>query len=216
MFIIFISVSVKKEVFVFHSQHKQIEESIQSVQPGTVFAISDFSHISVPETCSKVLTRLSEKNKIVKVFRGVFWKPDGIHEKPEPDKVAKALARNNRWKAIPCGETVLYLLGLVSRIPAKWTYITDGTYRSYECGDSLIEFHHTTGDIIHTVSEKTALLIQTLKAYGKDRISDELLITIHNAFKIADPSRIMEESKLAAEWISNAVSRMFYIASKQS
>lgn len=198
-----------------HSQHKQIEECIRSVQPGAVITISDFSHISIPETCSKVLKRLSEKNKIVKVFRGIFWKPDGIHEKPEPDKVAEALARNNRWKAIPCGETVLYLLGLITRIPSKWTYVTDGTYRSYECGDSLIEFRHTTGEMIHSVSEKTALLIQALKAYGKDCISDDLLIAIRRAFKNADASRIIEESKNAADWIANAVSRMFSITAAQ-
>lgn len=194
-----------------HSQHKQIEESILSGKPGTVFTISDFCHISVPETCSKVLTRLSEKNKIVKVFRGVFWKPDGINEKPEPDKVANALARNNRWKAIPCGETVLYLLGLNRRIPAKWTYVTDGTYRSYECGEALIEFRHTTGDVLHTVSEKTALLIQTLKAYGKDRLSDDVLLAIRGAFRGIEPSRLIEESKQAAGWISAAVKRMFAI-----
>ena len=44
---------------------------------------------------------------------------------PDPDKVARALARNNLWNIVPSGYTARHLMGIDPERPEVWTYITE-------------------------------------------------------------------------------------------
>ena len=193
----------------WHSCQKKLEIKVHAMPSGSVFTIADFSELAAPKTVSKMLARLEGENGIERVMRGIYWKPDGIHTSPPPDHVARALARENTWKLVPCGETALHLFGLEEKSPEEWTYVTDGTYRSYSYDGKKISLMHTTGKILSTMSEKTALLVQVLKAYGKEHITDEIVAKIASVINFEDLKKIMEETRNTTEWIAGAIFSIF-------
>lgn len=194
----------------WHSLHKQIEIRIENSPESSVFVVSDFADIASPKTVSKTLSRLSENGTLKKVMRGVFWKPDTSFDKPHPDSVARALARENLWRLVPCGDTALHMLGVSDKKNDEtWTYITDGTYRNYTYDGIKISFMHASGKAFSAMSERSALLVQVLKAYGKDCISDEALKKIRTLFSPDEITKILQETKHTTEWVYKMIKNMF-------
>ena len=161
----------------------EIKQNILSAENGAVFVAVDFVNITDKKTVNMALLRLEEEKLIVRILRGVYYKAefnDFLQEyiAPNPDKVAHALARNFGWTIVPCGDTALNILGLSTQVPAAWSYVSDGTYKEYTYDNITIKFKRTTNKEISKLSYKTALVIQALKALGKDNIC--LLYTSYN------------------------------------
>ena len=115
---------------------KQIRERINQAENGAVFIPSDFADIAETAKVNMCLKRLKESGELTNLKRGVYMKPrhSTLLDQPVParsDDVAKAMARNFGWTIIPCGDTALNLLGLSTQVPAVWSYVSDGPYRSY-------------------------------------------------------------------------------------
>ncbi|MBP5230882.1 MAG: hypothetical protein ILO68_04055, partial [Clostridia bacterium] len=182
-----------------YSFFKKLENRILYLPLGSVITIADFTDIASAKTVSKMLTRLSKEGVVERVMRSVFWKPNG--EEPEPDEVAKALARENGWSLAPSKETALHLFGMVDAKPKVWTYVTDGTYRSYRYGDQRISFTHTGKLFRGKWSAKTALFIQCLMAYGKEHITEEIISRFGLRIRGWDLKTLIEETKDTAVWI---------------
>lgn len=200
----------------WHSSQKKLEAIIHSLPSGEVFAVADFIELAQPKTVSKILTRIEETGKIENIMRGIYWKPSGLALYPDPDHVARALARENAWRLVPCGETALHLFGLEEKKPNTWTYVTDGTYRSYSYHGITIQFLHTTGKLFSAMSQKTALLVQVLKAYGKEHITDEIMANIAAFFNSEEAKAVIAETRNVTDWIAKVILEMFKKKSEES
>lgn len=196
-----------------NSCHRTIRQKIADMPVGTVFVIPDFEEIATAKTVSKTLTRLSEDGLICRVTRGVFWKPSDT-ELPHPDSIAHALARSNTWRVAPSGDTALHLFGLRKDRPNVWTYITDGTYRDYDIAGTKIIFQHASGKLLGAMSEKAAMLIQVLKAYGKPKLSEETLNKIRGLIRPAECKQLLAETKNAPAWITKTLELLLRATSK--
>ncbi len=183
---------------------------IEELSAGEVFIISDFSDIADTTVVRKVLSRLEEDGKIRRIMRGVYDRPEynnflGEYVEPVPDKVAHALARNFGWTIVPCGDTALNMLGLSTQVPAVWLYVSDGTYKEYTYNNTTIQFKRTTNKEISKISYKTALVIQALKALGKDKITDEMIKKIKVATSKEERTAMFNEAKYATAWIYDII-----------
>lgn len=184
----------------------QIKNDIQKAEVGTVFVPIDFVLLTDKKTASVCLTRLETEKIVSKIMRGVYYKPEyndflGEYVAPEPDAVAHALARNYGWTIVPCGDTALNLLGLSTQIPAAWVYVSDGTYKEYTYGHTTIKFKRTTNKEISKLSYKTALVVQALKALGKDNVDDTVLTKLKNNLADSEKQALLTEAKAATSWI---------------
>ena len=185
---------------------EQILSRIESMAKGEVFIISDFSDLADEATVRKALSRLEEDGKIRRIMRGVYENPKfndflGEYVKPHPDKIAKALARNYGWTIVPCGDTALNMLGLSTQVPVVWLYVSDGNYREYTCGNFVIQFKRTTNKEISKISFKTALVIQAIKALGKDKINGDVIEKIRSLTTDEEKEQMFVEAKYATAWI---------------
>lgn len=192
------------------SCHGKISRKIEKMKAGSVFVIPDFAEIASAKTVSKTLTRLLQDGEIRRVVRGVFWKPAHGKDAPHPDDVAHALARSNTWRLAPSGDTALHIFGLQKEKPGVWTYVTDGTYRDYDVAGTKIVFQHASGKVLGKMSEKTALLVQVLKAYGRPRLSEETLQKIKAHLHPAEFKTLLEETKNAPAWVGKTVRTMLH------
>lgn len=189
---------------------EQILSRIESMAKGEVFIISDFSDLADEATVRKALSRLEEDGKIRRIMRGVYENPKfndflGEYVKPHPDKIAKALARNYGWTIVPCGDTALNMLGLSTQVPAVWLYVSDGNYREYTCGNFVIQFKRTTNKEISKISFKTALVIQAIKALGKDKITGDVIEKIRSLATDKEKEQMFVEAKYATAWIYDVI-----------
>ncbi len=183
---------------------------IESMPAGEVFIISDFSDLADDAAIRKVLSRLEDDGAIRRIMRGVYDCPEyskflDEYVEPKPDKVAHALARNYGWTIVPCGDTALNMLGLSTQVPAVWLYVSDGTYKEYTYGNTIIKFKRTTNKEISKTSYKTALVIQALKAFGKENITAEIINKIAASTTDEEKTAMFTEAKYATSWIYDII-----------
>lgn len=139
-------------------------------------------------------------------MRGIYYKAeynDFLDEyvAPEADAVAHALSRNYGWTIVPCGDTALNLLGLSTKIPAAWVYVSDGPYKEYTYNQTTIKFKRTTNKEISKLSYKTALVVQALKSLGNDSINDSIITKLKNTLTEEEKKTMLTEAKAVTSWI---------------
>lgn len=173
---------------------------------GSVFTTVDFADVIENSRVGVILSRLEEDGVIRRVMRGIYDKPvynDFLKEylAPSPSLVAEALARNFGWTIVPCGDTALNILGLSTQVPAAWSYVSDGTYKEYTYDNTTIKFKRTTNKEISKLSYKTALIVQALKALGKDNIDDAIINKLKNDLTDEEKATALLEAKATTSWI---------------
>ena len=190
---------------------KQVRARIEIAAPGDIFIPADFSDLGEARKITMCLSRLLEEGKLEKVRRGVYMKPRystllNRSVPPRENAVAKAIARNYGWTIVPCGDTALNLLGLSTQIPAVWLYVSDGPYKIYETDGIKFQFKHTDrkNELIG-VSETTALLIQALRALGKDNIDLQTISYLSGRLDAKEKQQILQESRYITAWIYESI-----------
>lgn len=185
---------------------KQIEERIASLPEGNAFITSDFLDIADTQVVNKVLSRMAEAGTIRRILRGVYDRPrysELLQEwsAPKMEEVARAIARNFGWTIVPCGDTALNLLGLSTQVPAVWSYISNGPYRSYQIGKTNLKFKHTANRDIGRLSPVSALVVQALKALGKENIGTVEKRKLSIALTEENKAHLLEETQHGTAWI---------------
>lgn len=185
---------------------QKIRRRIYESETGSVFVASDFADITDNKKSSVCLMRLTEEKLLRRIMRGVYDKPEynsflQEYLEPAPDKVANAIARNYGWTIVPCGDTALNLLGLSTQVPAIWLYVSDGPYKEYSFNNTTIKFKHTANKEISKLSYKTSLVIQALKAHGKENIDNNVIVKLTKALTDDEKKNMLNEAKSTTSWI---------------
>ena len=193
---------------------EQVRERINNAKPGAVFIPSDFFDIAEAVKINMCLNRLKESGELIIIMRGIFAKPrySTLLKKnvpPYSDDIARAIARNYGWTIIPCGDTALNILGLSTQVPAVWLYVSDGPYKKYNADGVTLQFKHTDNkNEIIEVTYKTALIIQALKALGKDGIEDSHIQHLSTKLTQEEKSIMLAESQRITAWVYEIIKRI--------
>ena len=187
-----------------------VKKKITISKTGSVFVATDFADISDRAKIGVCLNRLEEEGIIKRILRGVYYKPEynkflGEYVAPNPDSVANAIARNYGWTIVSCGDTALNMLGLSTQVPAVWSYVSDGPYKEYSYDNTIIRFNHTTNKDISKKSYKTALVIQALKALGRENIDDTTLKMLSKKLTEKEKKQMLNEAKITTSWIYECI-----------
>ena len=191
----------------------QIQKLISQKKPGTVFTARDFQDIADNSAIRQSLKRLTEDGTIRRIAHGVYDKPVfspflNEYEAPDIYQTAQILALNNNWTIAPSGNIALNMLGLSMQVSASWSFVSDGPYRKYTIGTSIIEFKHRANREITGMSERTLLIIQALKALGRERITDTHLSKIQKQLTTNEKKNLLFESRNASTWIVEAIKKI--------
>ena len=192
---------------------EQISDRIKASEGGTVFVASDFRDLANSGSISKTLSRLEADGLVRRVIWGVYEYPKFSAFLKEdvatsPHKVALALARKHSWVIVPNGNTALNQLGLCTQVPAVWTYVSDGTNKEYPIDNTVIRFNKTAKKDISKLSYKSALLVQAIKAIGKDRLDDSHMRKIAKLMTDDEKAAILAEGQYMTAWVYEAVKKI--------
>ena len=183
-----------------------MKNRIEQFPLGMVFTSSDFADIAPNSHIGVMLSRIEKEGMAKRVLRGVYYKPEynaflGEYVAPSPNLVAEALARSYGWTITPCGDTALNVLGLSTQIPAAWSYVSDGMYKEYKYDNTTIKFKHTTNKEVSKLSRKTALVVQALKALGKDAIDETTIDKLKETLSGEEKKVALKEAMNVTSWI---------------
>lgn len=196
-----------------NSNITKLNNLIKKMPQGMAFSVSDFTNDFSYELVKKSLQRLEKEGKIRRIIRGVYDRPSfskiiNEYSVPFPDEVAKALARNYNWKIAPTGNVALNALGLSTQVVANWNYISSGPYKKYNIGNIMLEFIHRSNKELLNMSEKTLILIQALKAIGRNGIDDNIIKKLNNKYTNQEKKVILEEAKNTVIWIYEIIKKI--------
>lgn len=152
-------------------------ENIMSENQGKIYSIHDFYNLGTKNTIKSALYRLNEEGKITRLIDGLYTKPKfseilNEYSYPDANAVAEKIAIKFSWTISPSGDTALNNTGLSTQVPNEYVYISDGPYREYLYRNKKIIFKHTANRNITSYSKELSILIQAIKAIGKNNISD--------------------------------------------
>lgn len=188
------------------SYKESVVKKIESFETGTVFIANDFLEIASYERIRNILNRLVKDGTIHRILNGVYYHPRyskliDEYEAPNVHQVALAIARKYNWTITPSENTALNILGLSTQVPAKWVYLSDGKYVTYSFGGIDIEFKRRSNAEISNMSTITSMVIQAIKAIGKDRISGEQIDILKKRLSGEEKKALLREGKTATAWI---------------
>lgn len=185
---------------------KEIEKILKKRKPGEILFISDFLAISDYDTVRKSLQRLTEKELLLRLSKGIYYYPK--HDKllgllyPSAEQIGNAIAKRDKARIIPTGSYAMYRLGLSTQVPMNVVYLTDGSARKIQIGKQTIVFKKTSPKNLSTKNQLSNLIIQGLRAIGKENTTQ----SITNKIK-----KIVIESKEMSDLYSDILNAPVWI-----
>lgn len=192
---------------------KQIQLRIHESPEGSIFVNSDFADIADTETIRRNLNRLTQGGILRRIINGIYEKPKyskllDEYVAADPVAVAQALARSYHWTIAPCGNTALNLLGLSTQVTAVWSYISDGPYRKFSWDNITLSYKHRANREISFMSETTTLVVEALKTLGKERIDDDVIVSLRNRLPEEEKKKMLKEATGVSEWIYTVIKKV--------
>ena len=177
---------------------------------GSVIFIDDFLDKFEYETARKALQRLHNSDQIMRLSRGLYYKPKesellGVI-KPSAEQIAEAIAKRDKARIIPTGSSAQYRLGLTTQIPMNVVYMTDGSPRKIQVGNQKITFKKTSPKNLAVKHTLTSLIIQGLKEIGEGNTDTDQLQQIQAIIEKSNESKKVKDNiKFAPIWIQKIV-----------
>jgi hypothetical protein len=182
---------------------------------GWAFSSSDLAGRFARQQIDNALSDLAETNKIRRVARGLYDYPrfSDLLQKtlsPDIDQVANAYARKFNWRIEVSGDSALNLLGLSSQIPAQYVYLSDGPSKSYDVMDVQLNFKKSTLKDIGFKHRESTLIVQALKALGKEHLNAELFAKIRAQIAKESFTKILRDTQGSTGWIYEAIKQILF------
>jgi hypothetical protein len=180
---------------------------------GWIFSTKDFFDCGNRFAVNMALYRLKEKGMIRQILRGIYDYPKFIKlfndlATPDPYRVTIVIANSFGWSISPSGETALNLLGLSTQVPAKLRYFSDGPSKKYRWGGMELEFTHRAIKETNELSYCTALVVQALKALGKQHVDDEIIAALRKKLTANELRKALQETQVATNWVYDTLKRI--------
>ena len=177
---------------------------------GWAFSSKDFVNEFTRIDVDKALSLLNQQGSIRRVCRGIYDYPRYsklLKQTLSPDinHVAQAIARKLNWQILPSGETALNILGISRQIPAKYIYLTNGSNNKYEIGNTTIELKKTSLKNVGFKLRESGLIVQGLKALGKDNVNEETKQIIKDKIDTKKCRKILKDTQWITGWIYDVI-----------
>ena len=180
---------------------------------GWAFTKTDFVAEFGEGNIHQALSSLAKAGTIRRVCRGVYDYPrysELLKQtlSPDIDQVAQALARKFNWRILPSGDAALNLLGLSTQVPGKWIYLSDGPGREYEIGKHALVFRKSSLKDVGFKYRESGLVVQALKALGKDRVDDAVIATVRQQLDAKACERMLKDARSSTSWIFQIIKQV--------
>jgi len=191
------------------SVREQILARIRAKRRGSVFVPVDFLELGGRAAVDQALSRLVRDAALRRVARGVYGLPKR-HARwgtlsPSLPSVAAAIARSTGSRLQVAGAQAANELGLSTQVPARLSYLTDGTTRTIRIGTQVIEFRHASPRALAGAGAAAGLVIQALGYLGRGGITADVVARVRSVLTDKDRKALGKHIVSAPAWMRSAL-----------
>lgn len=185
---------------------ESIKNRMQRRGRGAAVTPFDFLDLGSRASVDQGLSRLTRKNVLKRVDRGVYAYPKFSRLlgelSPDPEKVAQALARRDAAKLIPSGAMAANLLGLSEQVPSRFVYLTSGPACEVNIGKLTVTLRPTVAKNLATAGRASAVVIQALRFLGKDQVGAEVVEKLRERLDGRQRKQLVKDIPYAPAWMA--------------
>lgn len=143
----------------------------------------DFLDLGSREAVDQALSRLVKAGQLRRVGHGLYDMPrmSDVLKRPAPvdlDAAIAALARRDGVRIMPDGLAAANQLGLTNALPAKASYVTDGSSRTIKIDGRTVRFRHAGPSVMQWAGKPSAPVVQALRWLGPEAAADAQVVSI--------------------------------------
>ena len=190
---------------------EKIANIIERSSNGKLFFNNSFPKYD-DDYVRQILAELCSQGVIARISFGIYVKPIeskfGIVYPPISD-IVKAIAKRDKAKILPTGNTAMNLLGLSTQVPMNSEYITSGSAREIKLGNRTIRLKRSVPKNFDYKGELMPVLVQALKAIGQNNLTDEHLGIIRKLLtEYPEEKTWQKDVQLAPTWVRKIVTTL--------
>lgn len=141
----------------------------------------DFKDLGSRDAVDQALGRLVRIGRLRRIGRGLYEAPrwSSILKRPAPvdlDAAVATLARRDGVRIVPDGSVSANQLGLTNAVPARPSYLTDGTSRTLKIGGHTVRLRHASPRRMRWAGRPAAPVVQALHWLGPDAARDARVV----------------------------------------
>ena len=173
------------------------------------FSPKDFMGLAERDALDKAFSRLTSEGVIRRIGRGVYDVPrySKVLKRvlsPNPNQIARAVARRFGWRILPTGAYAANMLNLSTQVPMKIVYQSDGPTKMMNFEAWTLHFKHTAPKKL-AASEMSGLLINALQFLGKEHVTPEMLAKLKRRFTDEQKEQLLEDARYGPDWIHGII-----------
>lgn len=191
--------------------YEKIFHFIRSHGRGWAFSSNDLIHKFSRQEIDNTLSDLVHQGKIRRLARGIYDYPKfsqilQSELSPDIEQVAHAYARKFNWKIEISGESALNILGLSTQVVGKYIYLSNGPKKQYVIYDNItLEFKKSALKNIGFKYKESSLIVQALRASGKDNIDEDIIIKIKKQIDEKMYHKILKDTITTTDWVYETI-----------
>lgn len=187
---------------------EEIRKRIERSKEGTLFFNNSFPEYD-DEYVRQILSDLCVQGLVVRIAFGIYLKPMmsrfGVLY-PSVSEIVQAIAKRDNAQVLPTGNTAMNQLGLSEQVPMNSEFITSGSARVIKIGNCTIRLRRSVPRNFAYKGEMMPVLVQALKAIGKENLTDEHLGQIRRLLAEHPGEQSWQtDMQLAPAWIRKVV-----------
>jgi len=177
---------------------------------GEVFFVSSFPKYD-EEYVTKLLAQYERERLITRVAKGIYVKAKNTRFGvlyPTAYEMAVSIAKRDKAKIIPSGETAENRLGFSTQVPMNTIFLTTGSSRKINIGNRTITMKHGAPKNFAYKGKLMPELVQALRSIGERNITADDEAIIRRLLAATPRKRTIEHDLgLAPAWIRKIINR---------
>ena len=142
----------------------------------------DFLDFGSREAVDQALSRLVKAGRLRRARHGLYDRPriSDVLKRPAPvnlEAAIAALARRDGVRIMADGLVAANQLGLTTAVPAKVSYLTDGSTRTLKIDGRTVRFRHAGPSVMQWAGRPSAPVVQALRWLGPRAAADGQVIS---------------------------------------
>lgn len=188
-----------------HSTHDRIRKRIHRLGRGSVFTPGDFLDLGTRDAVDKALSRLNDGGDVRRIGQGIYDLPRMSRRvgalSPDPDAVARGLARKWNARVQRSGASAANALGLSTQVPSTAVYLTDGPRRTVHAGRTTVEFKPVSPRRLVGAGTVVGDVLQAFHFLGRTGVDGHTVARLRRRLSDSDQRKVLKASRHFPGWM---------------
>ena len=192
------------------SVEQKVRRIITRAKYGTVLFVSSFPKFDV-EYVTKLLAQFEKEGLITRIAKGVYVKAKTTRfgvVYPSAFELVKEIAKRDKAKIIPTGDTAANRLGFSTQVPMNASFLTSGSSRTLKLGNRTVTLTHGSPKKFAYKGKLMPELVQALRSIGEDNITESVEKRVAQLLsKTPETNTIEHDLLLTPVWVRQIIKR---------